>query len=91
MGDEEEKAFLAPFFEKAARGGILVVSETKQPSIAGVAAPLHWLPRITFSAVMDGGSLLRIHDTRSSRRVEKKSRTLLLASRKNGREKDHSE
>jgi transposase len=30
MRHEEEKAFLGPFFEKAATGGILVVSEIKQ-------------------------------------------------------------
>ena len=30
MSKEEEAAFLAPFFDKAARGGILIVSEIKQ-------------------------------------------------------------
>jgi transposase len=30
MSKEEEEAFLAPYFEKAARGGILVVGEIKQ-------------------------------------------------------------
>ncbi len=30
MSREEEEAFLAPYFEKAARGGILVVGEIKQ-------------------------------------------------------------
>ena len=30
MTPEEEMAFLAPFFEKAAAGGILVVTEIKQ-------------------------------------------------------------
>ena len=30
MSKEEETAFLAPFFDKAARGGILIVSEIKR-------------------------------------------------------------
>lgn len=30
MSKEEEAAFLAPFFDKAARGGILIVSEIKR-------------------------------------------------------------
>ncbi|MBF0521136.1 MAG: sigma-70 family RNA polymerase sigma factor, partial [Nitrospirae bacterium] len=30
MSNEEEKAFLSPFFEKAASGGILVVGEVKK-------------------------------------------------------------
>lgn len=30
MSEEEETAFLAPFFDKAFQGGILIVSEIKQ-------------------------------------------------------------
>ncbi len=42
MSKEEETAFLAPFFERAARGGILVVREIKRCSLrtSGTSGPI---------------------------------------------------
>lgn len=96
MHYEEEKVFLSPFFEKAATGGILVVSEIKQALDAR-------LGRAT--ALASAYNLLHRHgwrklapDTRhpkADKEVQgewkKNSRNSSPPSRKNGREKDPSE
>lgn len=42
MGYEEEKAFLAPFFERAAAGGIVVVSDTRPSGAFYPRSNLSW-------------------------------------------------
>ena len=96
MGYEEEKAFLAPFFEKAAAGGILVVSEIKQAldSRLGRATAL----ASTYNLLHRHGWRRLAPDTRhpkadkeAQEEWEKNSQTSSLASKKNGREKNRSE
>jgi hypothetical protein len=96
MRYEEEKVFLAPFFEKAATGGILVVSEIKQAldGRLGRATAL----ASTYNLLHRHGWRKLAPDTRHPKadkeiqeEWKKNSQTSSPASRKDGWEKDSSE
>lgn len=96
MGYEEEKAFLAPFFERAAAGGILVVSEIKQALDSRLGRPTALAS--TYNLLHRHGWRKLAPDTRhpkadkeAQEEWKKNSPTSSLASKKNGRGKDHSE
>ena len=96
MGYEEEKAFLAPFFEKAAVGGILVVSEIKQAldgrlgRSTALASTYNLLHRHGWRKLAPDTRHPKA-DTEAQEEWKKNSQTSSPASKKNGLEKDRSE
>jgi len=95
MNLEEERAFLAPFFDKASSGGILVVSEIKEALDKRLEREV---------ALASAYNLLHRHgwrklapdkrhpqaDIKIQEDWKKNSRTLLQRSTKNGRQKNKS-
>jgi transposase len=93
MSYEEERAFLAPFLEKAAKGGILVVSEIKQEldrrlgRTTALASVYNLLHRHGWRKLAPDTRHPKA-DTEAQEEWKKNSRSSLPESTENGQKKD---